>query len=44
MEDLLLTAGADITDDFDEDDVDEGLPVDDSPSVVRQNREMDETF
>ncbi|KAK3054240.1 hypothetical protein LTS18_012008, partial [Coniosporium uncinatum] len=44
VEDLLLTAGADITDDFDEDDVDEGLPVDDSPSVVRQNREMDETF
>jgi len=43
VEDLLLTAGADITDDYDEDD-DEGLPVDDSPSVVRQNREMDETF
>jgi len=34
MEDLLLTAGGDISEDFEED----------SPSIVQRNRELDETF
>jgi len=34
MEDLLLTAGGDITEELDED----------SPSIVQRNRELDETF
>lgn len=34
VEDLLLTAGGDITDDLDED----------SPSVVRRNQELDDSF
>jgi DASH complex subunit ASK1 len=33
VEDLLLTAGGDITD-----------SVDDSPSVVRRNQELDDSF
>jgi DASH complex subunit ASK1 len=35
MEDLLLTAGGDITEDLEEED---------SPSIVQRNRELDETF
>lgn len=35
MEDLLLTAGGDITEELDEED---------SPSIVQRNRELDETF
>ncbi len=34
MEDLLLTAGGDITESVDED----------SPSVVRRNHELDDSF
>jgi len=34
MEDLLLTAGGDISEDLEED----------SPSIVQRNRELDETF
>jgi len=34
MEDLLLTAGGDFTEELEED----------SPSVVKRNRELDETF
>ena len=36
MEDLLLTAGGDITDEF------EGEK--DSPGVVRRNQELDDSF
>lgn len=35
MEDLLLTAGGDIT---------EELDGEDSPSIVQRDRELDETF
>jgi DASH complex subunit ASK1 len=36
VENLLLTAGGDITDEFEEEE--------DSPSVVRRNQELDDSF
>lgn len=42
VEDLLLTAGGDITDDFDE--TIDRAPVDDSPSVVRRDENLDDSF
>jgi DASH complex subunit ASK1 len=37
VDDLLLTAGGDITDDFDGEE-------EESPSVVRRNHELDDSF